>query len=94
LPDERYDKLVELGFEFETGYARISWEMGFRQLVDFYKEHGHFDIPDTNRVLQRWVIIQRDYYRMKCKRLTECRIQKLKAIDFELEPTRQTTSAL
>jgi hypothetical protein len=33
--------------------------MGFQKMVVVYMEHGHFDFPDTNMVLQRWVIIQR-----------------------------------
>jgi hypothetical protein len=85
LQSERYDKLVEFGFDFEAENARTSWEMGFRLLVDFYGEHGHVEVPGTNKVLHRWVIIQRKYYRLKRKRLTGYRIQKLNAIDFKWE---------
>jgi hypothetical protein len=64
-------------------------EKGLAANREFSQEHGHFDVPDTNKALQRWVMIQRDQYRSKCKLLTGCRLQKLKAIDFEWEP-RQT----
>jgi hypothetical protein len=83
-----YDKLVELGFDFEPEHARTNWKVRFQQLADFYREHRHFDVPDTNKALQRWVTIQRDYYRLNCKRLTGYRLHKLQAIDFEWEPRR------
>jgi hypothetical protein len=86
LSSERYDKLFELGLDFKPENARVSWEVRFQQLVDFCREHGHFDVPDTNKPLQGWVTIQRDQYRLKIKRLTESRIQRLQAIDFAWEP--------
>jgi hypothetical protein len=82
---ERYDKLVELGFVFEPEYARTSWEVRFQQLVDFNREHGHFDAPDTNKALQRWVMIQRDDYPRKYKHMTGYRLHKLQAINFDWE---------
>jgi hypothetical protein len=82
LSRERYDKLFELGF-FNP---RVSWEVRFLQLVDFCREHGHFDVPDTKKPLHGWVKIQRDQYRLKSKRLTKSRIQRLQAIDFAWEP--------
>jgi hypothetical protein len=91
LSAERRDKLVKLGFDFEPEYTRTSWEVRFQQLEDFYKEYGHFDVLDTNKALQQWVTIQRNQYRLKCKRLTGCRLQKLQAIGFEWE-SRRTTS--
>jgi hypothetical protein len=65
--------------------------MGFYQLVNFYREHEHVDVPDTSKVLQRWVMIQRDQSREKCKRLTGYRLPKLLAVDFDWEHRRATS---
>jgi hypothetical protein len=85
LLGERYDKLVGFGFDFELEYARTSWEVRFQQLVDFQRQHGHFDVPGTNKALQRWVMIQRDQYRLKHKPLAGYILHKLQAIGFEWE---------
>jgi hypothetical protein len=85
LSGECYDKLFELGLDFKSENARV-WEVRFQQLAGFCREHRHFDVPDTNKPMQGWVMIQRDQYRLKIKRLTECRIQRLQAIDFAWEP--------
>jgi hypothetical protein len=89
LSDERYEKLVEIGFEFE--HDQEPWAERFQQLVDFYREQGHFEVPGTSQALQRWVVVQRDHYRRNCKLITGYRVLNLKAIGFDWEP-RQATS--
>jgi hypothetical protein len=71
--------------------------MFFRQLVDFYREHGHVDVPDTSKVLRRWVMIQRDQYLRKCKRLTgtdytSCKQSTLNGSEDERLVTRAAKS--
>jgi hypothetical protein len=86
LLGERYDKLLEIGFDFEND--QTPWEERFQQLVEFHKEQRHFEVPFSNHALYRWLVVQRDQYRRNCKVMTGHRYYKLQAIGFEWEPRR------
>jgi hypothetical protein len=89
LMGTRYEKLLDLGFDFETDQA--PWHNRYDQLVRFYKQYGHTDVPETNKVLCRWMVTQRDLYRKNCRIMLGHRQNKLMEIGFQWEPKQATS---
>jgi glutaredoxin len=65
------------------------WDLKFDELIDFKKEHGHFNVPRTfpeNPVLAGWVKRQRYQYRLKNERkasaMTDRRVKTLERAGF------------
>ncbi len=90
---ENAEKLIELGYSFETTYrgtghqpksrGENSWNEKFEELKQYYSEYNTFFIPGTlgeYSSLQSWVRYQRKQYREQ--KLDIGREQKLKSIGF------------
>lgn len=96
LTVQRAQKLMNLGFEWSAKDPRmVPWETRYNQLKDFVAKHGHAQVPigwEENVPLSNWVSKQRQEYKLlqkgKASRLTDERIQKLKAIGFVWEAKR------
>jgi hypothetical protein len=65
------------------------WDLKFDELIDFKKQHGHFNVLHTfpeNLVLAGWVKRQRCQYRLKNERkastMTDRRVKKLEKAGF------------
>ena len=64
LSTKRVQRLKELGFQFDRHNDR--WESQYCELIEFKKEHGYCNVPDSwpeNLRLARWVMTQRQRYR-------------------------------
>lgn len=56
LPDDFVKKLEKLGFDFN--YKESSWEVKYRELLNFQKKFGHIQVPSTDpahRSLYLWL---------------------------------------
>lgn len=92
MTQERIDSLDSLDFTWE---ARLAWESRFEELASFYNSHGHLKIrleSDASHLdLVRFVSAQRHQYRLrdsgKNSTMTEERLEALKSIGFQFEPT-------
>ncbi len=100
LSDERVSKLNVLGFEWaprnglsssrmsnEAVISGVSWDQMFDELLEFFKIHGHYDVPQrwkANLQLAAWVSAQRYAYR-RGGLSSEC-VQRLNALGFRWEP--------
>ena len=74
--EERIERLDSIGFTWNLQLA--SWEDQFQELTQFKKDHGHCDIPRSNRKLGRWVNTQRLMYRRRAMTAeVKKRIEKL-----------------
>lgn len=61
-----------------------AWNAMFKQLIDYYKIHGDFNVPQVwsaNRLLGRWVASQRSAWRQK--QLPDERKRRLEAVGFD-----------
>jgi superfamily II DNA or RNA helicase len=64
LPKELVRKLDELGFSWEAGIRKLSWDERFNELVEFKKEFGHCIVPfrwSRNKSLSTWLNNQKQY---------------------------------
>mmetsp|Transcript_4423 Transcript_4423/g.8522 ORF Transcript_4423/g.8522 Transcript_4423/m.8522 type:complete len:510 (+) Transcript_4423:112-1641(+) len=68
-----------------------SWNERYEQLQEFYRVHGHSDVPYSysDKTLTRWVTNQRQNRKLSRSSMTDERIAKLDAMDFTWE-TRST----
>jgi len=84
LKADRYEKLVEIGFEFENAkiaMANEKWNRLFVELVEYKEKNGHCNFPSRNGgSLGSWVKTQRSLFRSK--ELKEDRYEKLLGIEF------------
>ena len=88
MTDERIAKLEKIGFVWDANEA--AWTTRFVELVAYKQEHGDCNVPRNygpNEQLGRWVFTQRYHYQRwnkgKKANITEARIAKLDAIEFE-----------
>jgi superfamily II DNA or RNA helicase len=100
LSDERRSKLDALGFQWTprqktsaslvargSAIARRAWDEMFYELLEFFKIHGHYDVPQRwkpNAELAGWVAAQRAAYRQH--KLPEELVQRLNTLGFRWEP--------
>jgi len=95
--EEKIQKLVEIGFDFECKRGRKSgvedasvWDEFYEEMKKFKEEHGHC-IPPTqpSTPLRRWMEKQRSEYKKiragEDSYLTLLRIQRLNDIGFSFE---------
>ncbi|KAL3927261.1 MAG: hypothetical protein SGBAC_013152, partial [Bacillariaceae sp.] len=83
----RYRRLEEIGFEFLKTHAK--WYDKFYELLEYQKEHGHFQVrAKENFPLYRFVCYQRARRKGsdRCSALSESQIKLLDGIGFEWEP--------
>jgi len=86
LKEDRYEKLVGIGFTFEDATFAIDekWNTRFMELVEYKKKNGHCNIPiKKNGSLGIWISDQRKLF--KSKKLKADRYEKLVGIGFEFE---------
>eukprot|EP00979_Chaetoceros_neogracilis_P008567 scaffold1904_cov280-Chaetoceros_neogracile.AAC.29 len=90
LKEDRYEKLVGIGFAFEDGRFAIGyekWNKIFMELVGYKEKNGHCNFPTTNGgSLGRWISYQRTLFRSK-KLNADC-YEKLVGIGFVFEDSR------
>jgi len=80
ISDERRQKLIELGLEFESLESR--WEAKFIELVGYKAMHGNLAVPISWETgLGSWVANQRAF--AKSGRMSDERRARLDAIGFE-----------
>jgi len=68
-----------------TELSDEKWQKNYDELLEFHKENGHFNVPQSlNRALEGWIYRQRMQYHkiLKCY-LTPYRINALEAINFD-----------
>eukprot|EP00979_Chaetoceros_neogracilis_P004005 scaffold695_cov279-Chaetoceros_neogracile.AAC.31 len=92
LKEDRYEKLVGIGFVFED--ARFAtdnkkWNTRFMELVEYEEKNGHCNIPTSNGSLGKWINHQRKLFRSKI--LEADRYEKLVGIGFAFESTKVAT---
>lgn len=66
MTTRRAAKLEAVGFEWATPRGQIHWDQRFRELLDFFAQHGHCLVPTkspSHRALGRWVSSQRARYK-------------------------------
>jgi hypothetical protein len=86
LKEDRYEKLVGIGFVFENAKVASDhekWNRHFMELVKYKQKNGHCNIPTTNGSLGTWVAHQRKLFRSK--KLKEDRHEKLVEIGLTFE---------
>lgn len=88
LTVDRLNKLFAVDFVWSKSREE-SWESRYRQLQDFFQEHGHSNVPEhypQNPALGKWCMNQRTYYNRLCRgemsSLTEERIHLLEDVGF------------
>ena len=95
LTQSHVNQLLEVGFVFEPRKTRNeTWNARIAQLTEFKNRNGHSHVREddsTHAGLGKWVSYVRRQYRLQGagkrsgKRLTEERIQQLKALGFVFE---------
>lgn len=105
LLEERQKRLDAIGFEWtvvttpyerKTTFQDKKWRKKYKQLADFYRQHGHCLIParyDKDLSLGNWIVAQRSLHRKGI--LRQDRKELLHVIDFcfEIDNTDPTVSA-
>jgi len=89
---ERINKLEALGFDWSP--SQRQWNLWYELLQKYKKDKGNYRVPRRYAVdgvaLGKWVTLQRTEYWLfqkgKHSRMTEERINKLDAIDFDWSP--------
>ena len=80
IPDERIERLDELGFEWD--YLNWQWEEGFLKLQEFHQRESHCRVPHSHREdgykLGYWVATQR----LRRSGMSAERINRLGALSF------------
>jgi hypothetical protein len=100
LSEERVAALSALEFQWtprqtpassrdpnQSATPRVSWDRMFNELLEFFKIHGHYDVPQrwkANPQLAAWVIAQRAAYRRET--LSAEQVQQLTSLGFRWEP--------
>lgn len=86
LSDEQIAKLDLLGFAWQVGPEKRSWDEMYAELKEYHAKNGHSKVPSSVGRLGEWVCKQR----MKRKRpgregwrpLTQEQVERLDALDF------------
>ena len=88
LTVDRLNKLFAVDFVWAKSREE-SWENRYLELQEFYREHGHSNVPEHypgNPSLGSWCMNQRTYYSRRClgemTSLTEERIHLLEDVGF------------
>jgi hypothetical protein len=70
------------------------WIRAFDALVRFHRQHGHFQVPESQRKLRKWIEHQRLAYQAKqegqASPLTNRAIERLNSIGFTWEASKDT----
>ena len=78
----QFQKLEELGFQWDMVKLSNKWETWFRALKEFKEEHSHCDVPrKLVGGLGFWVMRQRSEKR--CGRMKVDRVQRLEELGFQ-----------
>jgi hypothetical protein len=83
----RIQHLESIGFEFNL--RQSIWDNKYQELVLFYQEHGHSNVPPKlNSDLYNWMSYQRLKYRSpeRYKPLTHHQIELLEKLEFRWSP--------
>lgn len=81
LLHRRLNKLLSIGFEFESNYLEGKWQSSFDQLVAYKNKRGHFKMSRKEKTpLIQWMVNQRKHCRENT--IDEVRKQKLNSIGF------------
>jgi hypothetical protein len=83
LKEDRYEKLVGIGFVFEDlNVAMVNelWNRRFMELVKYKEKNGHCNCPTKKGSLGQWISRQRTS--LRSKKLKEDRYAKLVGIGF------------
>ena len=88
LSEGRVQKLEGLGFSWSTTRSTqpslAPWKQRLDELTKYKSEHGHCNVPTSQRPLGRWVQSQREAY--KKNKLSKERVQKLNKLGFDWSP--------
>jgi hypothetical protein len=87
LTKDRIERLESLGFLWSS--HEDAWNSKYEDLVGFWKNNGHCDVPIDKKDLRAWVGYQRlRYYNKKdkFKPLAKRQINLLESIDFRWSP--------
>jgi Helicase associated domain/Helicase conserved C-terminal domain/Type III restriction enzyme, res subunit len=81
---EFIDEIQDVRLLFDSFGEKIDVWMGFYEKAKaYFKEHGHFYVPSTDKELQNWVLLQRNKYRIR--KLGKGREEKLRDIGMDLD---------
>jgi hypothetical protein len=92
LKEDRYEKLVGIGFVFEDtrfAFDNKKWNRHFMELVEYKEKNGHCNFPTANGSFGKWISNQRTLF--KSKELKEDRYEKLVGIGFASDNDRWDT---
>ena len=86
MTQERAERLNALGMVWSIHSA--SWDESYRLLQEFYKQHGHANVPtDPDNALSVWVQTQRREYKLykegKHSQMAMERIERLDKLNFQ-----------
>ena len=85
MPQERKEKLISVGFEFELAKKRNEeeWNEMFNKLLNFKAKFNHVNVSSRyeDKKLANWVNSQRKSY--KAGKLSDIRYSKLLEIGFK-----------
>ena len=90
LEQDKLDMLTKIGWKphLDDGVSRkdaLRWEKMYASLVEYKKQNGNCDVPNTyprNQKLANWATSQRSMFSQK--RMSQYRIDKLQALGFSL----------
>eukprot|EP00979_Chaetoceros_neogracilis_P012810 scaffold3485_cov259-Chaetoceros_neogracile.AAC.12 len=86
LKEDRYEKLVGIGFTFEDAKVEsdnVKWNTRFMELEKYKEKNGHCNCPQKNGSLGSWISTQRNLF--TSKKLKADRYEKLDGIGFAFE---------
>jgi hypothetical protein len=92
LKEDRYEKLVGIGFVFEDDRSvrfasdDVKWDTRFVELVEYKEKNGHCNVPRKTGSLGSWINRQRTLF--TSKKLKEDRYEKLLGIGFAFEDAK------
>ncbi|BDD01702.1 helicase associated domain-containing protein [Persicobacter psychrovividus] len=81
MPLDRIKRLEDIGFSWNV--LEDYWEKMFLKMKRFYKKHGHFNVPTSEKKLYAWM-----YNQIKRTR-TPLQLQALESINFPFELKRE-----
>uniref|UniRef100_A0A7S4QDV9 Helicase-associated domain-containing protein n=1 Tax=Ditylum brightwellii TaxID=49249 RepID=A0A7S4QDV9_9STRA len=87
MENKRIRALEGIGFKWRVSAKKVSWEVRFRELIKYHKEHGHTNVPQTQGPLGHWVNNQRTAYKKfqlgESSSLTDTRVEAMESLRFE-----------
>lgn len=100
MSDGKLGKLVKIGFRWAKPRLKTNWERKYRELCQYYRQHGHSDVPTKcpgNPTLGRWASKQRTEYKKFLDGgptpMTEEQVEKLNLLDFQWNATLRCNRA-